>query len=371
MQPRPHGRARPSRRRSPWRSPALRPSARVGSRRARPLPRRRQPGRSERRGRSAQADVAPTPRRSGRCARSAPGCRGSPHVERHTLSQRHGLTLGQGDVFLCGSVGPLPSRFPQPHPLADAGRVDALTDSIDRAGPVLVRDMGRVDGLARRDRRVAPSSRSDSRPTPRRERGPPRPWLGHRAIDDMHHVRLTGLRIHDCSHARHLDPSVSIRAVMLARGAARRAPRPLPAVPLAGCRRLLPLGRGRTRRRESSEAANSPGPPVRVRNLASSGNPFSSRCDAARGPRPIRRGSARTEHRTRRPTTNGSRAASGRAHLEEKGLPDEAETRTRTGWYPRNSRVYASSHGRCATSPRARRTAPPAARGAGLAASRK
>ena len=123
------------------------------------------------------------------------------HVERHAVGKRHRLTRGQGDVLLRGSVDPLPGRFPEPHPPADPGRVDALTDGIDGAGPVLVRDDLRVHELARR---AAASRLPVSRIHARHRHAYahlPGSRLGHWAIDQTHHVGLTGLRIHHCSHA--------------------------------------------------------------------------------------------------------------------------------------------------------------------------
>ena len=72
-----------------------------------------------------------------------------PDIEGHAVCQRDRLTLGQGHVLLCRSVDPLPGCLPQPHPLPDARRVDALTDGIHGAGAVLVWHPGRVDCLAR------------------------------------------------------------------------------------------------------------------------------------------------------------------------------------------------------------------------------
>src|SRR5581483_2779008 len=65
------------------------------------------------------------------------------------LRQFDGLCRRQGDVFSAGAEGPFPLAVPDPHPLADARFRHAVTDLIDDAGTVALRDHAWPGDLAR------------------------------------------------------------------------------------------------------------------------------------------------------------------------------------------------------------------------------
>ena len=125
----------------------------------------------------------PAPSRSGsdsatvrqRCAVRNGMPSDAPELEGRVGAQQHHLPRRDDGLLGGGAPRPLVGGLPDPHPLADQHRVDALADRLDRARAVLVRGSARpARRRCRRWRRCGSSSRSGSRPRRRPAPGPRR-----------------------------------------------------------------------------------------------------------------------------------------------------------------------------------------------------
>ena len=99
---------------------------------------------------------------------------------------------------------PLPGRLPQPDPLADGGRVDAVADRVDHPGAVLVRGSKPAGiGVGAPGLPVGRVHAGDRHPDPDLAG----PGLGHLAVDQLEDVRVTVARVDDCLHGLVPTPS--------------------------------------------------------------------------------------------------------------------------------------------------------------------
>ncbi len=124
------------------------------------------------------------------------------HVVRRHVREEHHVPGRHDGVLLGRAAGrTLVRRLPDPHPEALQRRLDALTDRVDHAGPVLIGDLRRIN----RRTRLATSTRL---PIGRVDAGAmdPDPHLSrsglrHRPVDELQNLRVPGHRVLDRTHA--------------------------------------------------------------------------------------------------------------------------------------------------------------------------